>query len=355
MINSRVARVLLYLPAMLFEFAVRARIKLYENNIFRSYKLRSPVISVGNLTVGGTGKTPCVAYLTSMLEGEGLRVAIISRGYKRKSSGRVLVSDGRGILCTPEQAGDEPYLLARLSPKATVIVDVDRYAAGIWAEEHAGISIIILDDAYQHLRLTRDLNIALIDAGDNLEELRMIPFGRLREPLNGLSRANAVIVTRSDKLTDKNAIESTIKRFSGKSIPIFFAEHKIIAFRQLKKETVSLESQSFTGQPVAVFSGIARPERLLSDLENLGMKIVLRRDFKDHHRYSLDQIERIIQDSIAAGAVAIITTEKDEANLPEIAGSGSTLPIFAARLEFICSDGEELKKLLLGKIAAPAR
>lgn len=355
MIKSRVARVLLYLPARLFELAVRARIKLYEKNIFRSYKLRSPVISVGNLTVGGTGKTPCVAYLASLLKGEGLKVAIISRGYKRKSSGRVLVSDGHGILCTPEQAGDEPFLLARSSPEATVIVDGDRYAAGTWAEENAGIEIIILDDAYQHLRLSRDLNIALIDAGDNLDEMRMIPFGRLREPLSGLRRADTVIVTRSDRLIDKNTIESTIKRFSGKEMPIFFARHKITALRQLKKETVNLDPYSFRDKPVAVFSGIARPERLIDDLENLGMKIVLRRDFMDHHRYAIDEINKIVDDSTAAGAVAIMTTEKDFANLPEIAGTGLKLPIFAARLEFICSDGEGLKKLLLGKIAAPAR
>src|SRR5215475_1234637 len=163
----------LYAPAKLYELGVRARAAFYENNLLETRSLNAPVISVGNLTVGGSGKTPCVAFLARFLRDEGFEVAVLSRGYKRESRGRVEVSNGREILCGPNESGDEPFLLAKLCPGARVVVDRDRYAGGKWLEDRVRISVFILDDGYQHLRLARDLNLLLIDGSEPLDQAKV--------------------------------------------------------------------------------------------------------------------------------------------------------------------------------------
>jgi tetraacyldisaccharide 4'-kinase len=340
-----VTRIIAYLPAKLYELGVRARAAAYENEVFKTRRLNAPVISVGNLTVGGTGKTPCVAFLARLLRDEGHNVAILSRGYKRESEGRVEVSDGREILRGPREAGDEPYLLAKSCAGVRVVVDRDRYAAGKWLEERAPISVFILDDGYQHLQLARDLNLALIDATEPLVEARLVPFGRLREPLTALRRADAVIVTRSDQPFDRASLEAAIRNFAADA-PIFYAHHKLTSLAPLG-DGQALDPAAFAQKRVAAVSGIARPDRFIADLECAGMKIVLRRDFDDHHRYTREELVEIIEAARQSQAEAIITTEKDAANLPDGAADSSLIPIFAARIEFGCDDEAALKELVL--------
>ena len=341
---------LLYLPAKLYELSVRARIALYRNHLFETKKLGIPVISVGNLTLGGTGKTPCVAYLSGLLRDQGHSVAILSRGYKRESHGLVEVSDGIDILCTTREAGDEPYLLAKSCPGVRVVVDPDRFRAGRWLEEHSEVSVFILDDAYQHLRLFRDLNLLLIDATENLDQSKMIPFGRLREPLGGLSRADAVIVTRSDQTFDRVSLEKTISRYSRKGVPVFYAHHKMTNLRRLDKEQI-ISISTFVQRRVAAISGIARPEKFTTDLLKQGMRIAFRRDFPDHHRYSNQEFLEIVRLAVDAEADAIITTEKDAVNLPGELICQSTIPVYAAQIEFQCENERDLKSLIL-KVAS---
>ncbi len=339
-----ITRSIIYLPAKLYELSVRVRAALYENNLVKTHRLSAPVISVGNLTVGGTGKTPCVAFLARFLRDEGHNVAILSRGYKRQSEGRVEVSNGAEILCDPRESGDEPYLLAKLCPGARVVVDRDRYAAGRWLEARAPISVFILDDGYQHLRLARDLNLVLIDATEPLAASRMVPFGKLREPLTGLRRADACVVTRSDQPLDRGSLESAIRSFARADAPIFYAYHEITGLIRLSDGEV-VEPAFFARKAVAAVSGIARPDRFNADLELLGMKIALRRDFDDHHRYTSEDFLEIAERAQAARAEAIITTEKDAANLSgEIVRSSAT-PVFAARIEFRCEREGALKDL----------
>ncbi|MDQ3013325.1 MAG: tetraacyldisaccharide 4'-kinase, partial [Acidobacteriota bacterium] len=214
MIESSLARALLYAPAKLYELAVRGRIVAYERGLLKTYRLSAPVISVGNLTVGGTGKTPCVAFIAQALRDYGHHVAILSRGYKRSTSGRVEVSTEKEVVCSPRESGDEPYLLAQSCPGVRVVVDKDRYAAGQWLEERAQISVFLLDDAFQHLRLARDLNLLLVDATESLAGAKMVPFGRLREPLPGLRRADAVIFTRSDQPFDRASLVETVENYA---------------------------------------------------------------------------------------------------------------------------------------------
>src|SRR5215470_17503235 len=253
----------IYVPAKLYELGVRARAALYENGLFETRGLKAPVISVGNLTVGGSGKTPCVAFLARLLRDEGYEVAILSRGYKRESRGRVEVSDEREILSGPDEAGDEPYLLAKSCPGARVVVDRDRYAAGRWLEERARVSVFILDDGYQHLRLARDLNLLLVDASEPLAQAKMVPFGRLREPLAAMRRADAVIVTRSDQSFDRHSLENTIGRFARANTPVLYAYHRMTNLIRLNDELI-VDLSTFARRRIAAVSGVARPERFVA-------------------------------------------------------------------------------------------
>lgn len=334
-----------YLPAKLYEGIVRARRALYAQGKLATHRLNAPVISVGNLTVGGTGKTPCVAFIARALRDAGYQVAILSRGYKRASRGLVEVSDGNEILCGPEEAGDEPYLLARMCAGVRLVVNGDRYAAGQWLEARAKVDAFILDDGFQHLRLARDLNLLLVDGGEPLERLRMVPLGRLREPHDGMQRADAVIVTRSDELKDRAAFAAQIIRYAGRPLPIFFAAHGVTELRRLTEQTV-ITPDALAGNPVAAVSGIARPARFVRDLERLGVRVVLRRDFADHHRYEAAEFVAVAQAARLAGAQAILTTEKDAANLPAEVAAQSALPIYVAHIEFQCEQEAELKELV---------
>jgi tetraacyldisaccharide 4'-kinase len=334
-----------YAPAKLYELGVRARVAFYESKLFETLSLNTPVISVGNMTVGGAGKTPCVAFLARFLGDEGYEVAILSRGYKRESRGLVEVSNGREILCGPGASGDEPFLLANLCPRARVVVDRDRYAAGKWLEDRERISVFILDDGYQHIRLARDLNLLLIDASEPLDQAKMIPFGRLREPITAMRRADAVIVTRSDQPFDRHALEQTVGRFARADTPVFYAHHKITELIRLDGPGAASPAD-FARKRVAAVSGVARPDRFVADLERLGMEIALRRDFDDHHRYTREELSEIFERAREARAEAIVTTEKDAANLPAGFAGSPAPPIFAARIEFDCENEEALKDLV---------
>ncbi|HEX5082547.1 MAG TPA: tetraacyldisaccharide 4'-kinase [Blastocatellia bacterium] len=333
----------IYAPAKLYELGVRARAAFYENRLFETRSLNTPVISVGNMTVGGSGKTPCVAFLARFLRDEGCEVAILSRGYKRESRGLVEVANGREILCGPAESGDEPYLLANLCPGARVVVDRDRYAAGKWLEERAPVSVFILDDGYQHMRLARDLNLLLIDASEPLDQAKMIPFGRLREPITAMRRADAVIVTRSDQPFDRHALEHAVGRFARGGAPVFYAHHKMTELIRLDCGG-AVSPAGFARKRIAAMSGVARPDRFIADLEGLGMEIVLRRDFDDHHRYTREELSEIVERAREVRAEAIVMTEKDAANLPP--GFAGPPPIFAARIEFICENEKALKDMV---------
>ena len=349
MIESQLMRGLVYLPAKLYELGVRTRIAAYESKYLQSETLRTPVISIGNLTVGGTGKTPFVAYLAGYLNDEGYPVAILSRGYKRKGNGRVEVSSDTEVLASPDEAGDEPYLLAQSCPGVRVIVDSDRLNAGRWLEERTQLAAIILDDGFQHLKLTRSLNFALIDATDPEGGGDIVPLGRLREPMTSLQRADAVVVTRSDHSFDQSLVDQTIRKHCRRDTPVFFAYHDLTALCRLDQPG-SKKPAELEREPVAVFAGIARPDLFVKDVEHYGALIVLRRDFPDHHRYHEQEFSQFEKDALAKGAKLIVVTEKDAINLPSGALKTSRLPVYAARIEFRCEDEGALRSLVLRAI-----
>lgn len=347
------ARVAMAVPAKLYELGVRTRIALYESGYLHPSHLPRPVISVGNLTVGGTGKTPFVSFLARYLKDEGHEVAILSRGYARRSKGLVEVSNTERVLASPEEAGDEPFLLARSCPGVRVVVSNDRLIAGNWVMRQRSATIFLLDDGFQHLGLERDLNLALLDAGDLAGLERMVPFGRLREPLTSLRRADAVVVTRADEPFDQNALRVLVEKHTRERTPVFYAYHDLTVLRRLDMAEESRRPSSFARCKVAVMSGIGRPQRFVADLEHYGMRLVYQRAFPDHHRYSPEDFREVVRGARDAGAEAIVMTEKDAVNLPAELISPSPPPLYAALIEFRCEEEVALKSAVLRSARAP--
>src|SRR5581483_6159436 len=253
--DTILTRALFYLPRKLYEFGALLRHTLYQTGRFKAQELDAAVISVGNITFGGTGKTPMVDYIARFLADEGFKVAILSRGYKRKSkSERVLVSDGEQIHADADESGDEPYLLAKYLPRVSVIVGPNRYANALWAQEHLDTGVFLLDDGFQHQQLKRDLNILLLDATDPFGGGEMLPFGRLREPLMTMRRADAVVITRADRPFDYEYVVKNIENLAG-NVPIFFAAHAITGLRDLKTGE-AVVPETFSGSRIAAFCGI---------------------------------------------------------------------------------------------------
>ncbi len=303
---------------------------LYSSGVFKTRKLPYPVICVGNLTTGGTGKTPAVIAITRIINNMGnnppipplekggkggFRVAILSRGYKRKSKVPVLlVSDGKTILTTPEAAGDEPYLMASSLKNVPVVVGADRYKSGIYSAEHTGANIFILDDGYQHLQLHRDINILLIDASNPYGNGHLLPKGILREPLNGISRADCVIVTRANE-GEKSTIESLVRKHSHDA-PVFYASYKAADITDPDGKSYGVNA--IKGKMVFIFSGIANPKSFRRSIENIGGKVVGEISYTDHYWYKSDDLRKIMKEASAVSADAVVTTAKDAVRLQGI-------------------------------------
>lgn len=325
----------------LYAAGVRWRLQRYRSGRFKTYRLNAPVISVGNLTVGGTGKTPCTAFIANFLKADGLNVAILSRGYQRQSKGLIEVSNGKEILCDAAQAGDEPYLLAQLCPGVRVVVNANRYEAGKWLEAQTKIDVFILDDGYQHLKLHRDLNVLLLDGEHPLGNGQLLPSGILREPSSEIRRADLIVATRAQRAHREAICALTASSHT------FFAQHEITGFKLLNAAT---PLQSFPQANIAAFSGIAQPARFFTDLQQQQFQLVHKQSFPDHHRYSVAELAAFLQQAAAQQAAAVLTTEKDAANLPSEILSQSQLPIYAAQLQFKIDNEVEFKRFVREKI-----
>jgi tetraacyldisaccharide 4'-kinase len=261
-------------------------------------RLRVPVISVGNLAVGGRGKTPLVATIAGMLLEMGERPAILSRGYgrARHEPGVVVVRDQHKIRAGLESAGDEPLMLARQLPGVCVLTCPDRYRAGTVAEQELGATVHVLDDGFQHLQLDRDIDLVIVGREDVARPVTL-PTGRLREPLDTIVAADAILAE------DDVVIES-----AGFDLPVY----------RIRKETPTdrgAASTAAAGRPVVAVAGIAAPERFFSDLRGAGWSVAETLIFKDHHRFSARDIDRITAAARQVGAAMVVTTEKDYVRL----------------------------------------
>ncbi|HEV8199106.1 MAG TPA: tetraacyldisaccharide 4'-kinase [Candidatus Polarisedimenticolia bacterium] len=337
--RSPLADAALALPALLYRGAIRLRNGLYDRGLLPSASLAWPVVSIGNLTVGGTGKTPVTSSLAGALLGRGFAVGIVSRGYGRAGRAPVLVSDGARLLAGPEAAGDEPVLLAQAHPRAVVAVAADRRVAFGLLPERPIPRVVLLDDAFQHRATARDVDLLLVDGEAPFGNGRILPFGPLREPISGMRRADALVVTRGDGACPP-ALRAALERHHPNA-PIFHA--RIVPSRLVRPDEPSLPLEALRGQAVFALSGIARPDRFEADLGRLGARVVGTRRFPDHHRFSAMERRTIERDALASGAAMIVTTEKDLVRLlaaftapdaPAVALTGRPLVALAIEASF---------------------
>ena len=321
MTSSPLVRILLQPLGLLYGTAMRLRTAFYEHGLLRSRRLPGTVISVGNLTVGGTGKTPTVLWIAERLAAEGHRPAILTRGYRGLGRG-----DGNG-----ERTADEVALLRRrLDGRAQFGVGKDRYKNGL-ALAKDGAEWFILDDGFQHLELQRDANIVLLDATDPFGGGGVLPAGRLREPRAGLVRADMVIITRTNSAP---ALETLVRRFT--KAPIFYAHIELDGVLRVPLMTEALPESERRGLKFFAFCGIGNPTAFFDDLKRWDCSVVGQRRFPDHHRYSGAEVRDLEAAAAAAGANALICTEKDVFNLP--ASFGPALPIYACRIHLALGD-----------------
>ena len=301
---------LLWPLSLIYGAVARLRALGYRKKILRQRRLDGVVISVGNLTVGGTGKTPMVLWIAERLLAEGKSVAILTRGYRGKS---VVAEPGKPQASRNSMVGstsDEVRLLkSRLGERVMFGVGADRYKSGV-ALAGRGAQWFILDDGFQHLQLARDVNIVLIDASKPFGGGHLLPAGRLREPRSVLKRADLIVITRSQHAP---AIESVVRHYSN--APIFYAHTKLDSVHsRLHPQSTLAEAR---GRAFFAFCGIGNPGAFVADLREWGFQIVGHKFFRDHHRYSPADMVEIEKEARKAGATGLICSEKDSFNLPE--------------------------------------
>jgi tetraacyldisaccharide 4'-kinase len=324
--------------SLLYGAVTRTRLSLYRRGTFHTTKLDRPVISIGNITTGGTGKTPLVEWVARTVASHGKKVCILTRGYGRKDPHlQVIVSDGYGVLTSPAEAGDEPYLLAtKLTGHAAVISSADRIAAGEEAIKDFGTECFVLDDGFQHLRLARDLNIVTIDATNPWGGGKLLPYGRLREAPEGLNRADCVVITRSDQADDVEKLRTEIARLvNGR--PVFKSQMRPVRVVSLKNGPGTLAAPA----RVAAFCAVGNPESFFRNVRQSGYEIGLQRSFPDHHVYSQAEIDSLIRD---AGGSSLITTAKDAVKLRALSFTG---PCYVMEIEIAIERAEEFTRLVV--------
>jgi tetraacyldisaccharide 4'-kinase len=330
--------------SLLYGAVTRTRLSLYRRGTFHTTKLDRPVISVGNITTGGTGKTPLVEWVARTVAAQGKKVCILTRGYGRKNPHlQVIVSDGYGVLASPTEAGDEPYLLAtRLVGQSAVISSADRIAAGQEAIKDFGTDCFVLDDGFQHLRLARDLNIVTIDATNPWGGGKLLPYGRLRETPENLSRADCVVITRCDQVGELDTLRSEIGRLTG-GRPIFQSRMRTSRVSPLKNSADGLTSPA----RVAAFCAVGNPHSFFEHVRRYGFELKLQKHYPDHHVYSQDEIDALVRQAGEVGASALITTAKDAVKLRTLSFS---LPCYVLEIEIEIENASELTRLIVESI-----
>ena len=291
---------------------------LYDRGTLRSYSLGAKTISVGNITAGGTGKTPLVAYVAEILADAGENVCILTRGYGRKSSGRVLVSDGERLLVDARTGGDEPVELAqKLIGKAIVVADANRVSAAAWAKQNFGVTAFVLDDGFQHRRAKRSLDIVCVDATNPWG--KMIPAGLLREPLANLARGDAIVLTRCD-LVDGVPVLLSWAATLNSAAQIFESHSEVVEVSNLRTFANSPRPRTDRGAdiPALAFCGLANPDGFFGSLRRADFRIEATRSFPDHHYYTQADVDEIERYARECGIGILLTTGKDAVKLIDL-------------------------------------
>ena len=361
--RANALKFVLGLFAVAYERAVQTRLALYRKRLFRAQEIGCPVISIGNLTVGGTGKTPVAEMLARELQNRGRRVAILSRGYKsvprpfvQRLRNRIfkhldlfpprIVSDGTRVLLDSRRAGDEPHMLAKNLPGVCVLVDKDRVKSGLHALRHFDSDLLLLDDGLQYQRLRHRLDIVLIDRQSPFGNEHLLPRGTLREPPGNLRRASYIIVTRCGAEPDDKLL-ARLRRLN-RTAAIIECNHAPRHWEDIRTGA-KFPLDHLRGRHVGAMSGIARPESFEEGVRELGAIVEITKAFADHHRFTKKEILRFLEWCDRRSLDALVTTEKDAVRFPEI--DNPPVPMLFLRVEIEILRGREHWEELLGRLA----
>jgi tetraacyldisaccharide 4'-kinase len=326
-----------------FRFGVALRHVAYERGWFKTRHLARPVVSVGNLTVGGTGKTPLVACVANILLRRGWKPSILTRGYGRSSKAEmIVVPPGAGRHANAQEIGDEPALLARMLPKVPLVVCADRFRGGQAAEECFQVDAHILDDGFQHLALARDVDLLALDATQTISDRHLLPAGRQREPLSALRRAQMVVVTRTDS-ADPQPLQDLVLKIHP-AAKVFRARTVLIRWTNVwSGEPISIEE--IHARKVAAYCGVGNPRAFFADLRRWGFNVIAEDAFPDHHVYTGEEIQRFVENACKQGAAALLTTQKDAVKFPR--EWAPQLPILACEVIAQITDAGDFETTLL--------
>lgn len=333
-VSKEIHAYLLFPLAMFYWGLVYWRSLFYKYGFFVSRRLPCSVISIGNITVGGTGKTPTVIFLAEYLKGKGKRVAVLSRGYGRATKGTLMVSDGNGPNVSWEKSGDEPFLMAKKLNQIPVVVDEDRFRGGMFIMQKFNPDIILLDDAFQHRAIERDLDLVLVNSGDKSFDHKLLPYGLLREPWMNINRGDAVILTKTNLKKPKPFL---IRKIKESRLPILHST------THASLSTLSPEKpDSIKKKKVFIVSAIGDSSGFNQTVKNLGCDIVGEKVFPDHFKYSQSDWKNT--ESLSAQVDYIITTEKDWVKIEHFS---FTKPVIVVGIKIKIQPGKKLERLLI--------
>ena len=337
-----------------YGLAMALRLSLYKTNLVKTFQLPCKVISIGNITLGGTGKTPMALYIAELLKNSGLNTAIVCRGYKGKYEHSVkMVTDGSSIFMGPEEAGDEPYLMATRLSDVPVFVGKNRYASGMKAWQYFRPDVILLDDAFQHIRLFRDLDLLLLDAASPIGNGQIFPRGILREPLKHICRADAFVATRSEAGEFLNSFFIKNKMISGK--PLFRCYHLPDSVSVLNSDGRWEKSKPENikgGKKCVAFAGIAKNEDFMRMLTDFGCRVEDFINFPDHHDFSAHDVKNILKSAEKNRAEFLITTEKDRVKIPKNMFSPMKIYSIGIKISFAGLDKDRFREFILKRVTS---
>ncbi len=326
----------------LYSFGLNMLLSFYEAGHVNQYKLDAFTISVGNITAGGTGKTPFVQYMTKKLQAKGKKVGILSRGYRGAYEKEgAIVSDGKKVLLNPEQAGDEPYLLAKTLPGAVISVGKDRIASGKRLQKLFRPNVVLLDDGFQHWPLRRDLDIVLIDAADPFSNGHVIPRGLLREPVENIERADIYVITKADAVSSSELEKiKNILRHYRNAVPIAVTAHRPDKVKSFLSWRDGLDEAEKMPSSVVTLCALGSPESFEATVKQAGLRVVGRLRLPDHHAYTRDDVMKAILKVKEEHADALVVSEKDAVkiaalDMPEI----KNLYVMTMKIDFL--EGEK--------------
>jgi tetraacyldisaccharide 4'-kinase len=345
----KLLRIILLPLVPVYAVVIAARNKFFDKNIFKAKKVDAKVISVGNITTGGSGKTPLVIYLANLLKEHGKSVGVLSRGYGRKSKGYLLVSNGEKTLASVDLSGDEIYHTA-VECKIPAAVSENRFEGAKKIIRQTKVDTLILDDAYQHRWIKRDLNILICEQrfllSKNLLNHSLLPAGNMREWFSSVKRADAIVFNR--KFSEMKEIPTKYKKyFEGKKV--FNAYYKAIGFSDIKTRT-NYELEEFHGQQSLIVSGVANPFSFINILKRTHINTDNKIIFRDHKKYSLKEVHLIRKKFYSTNSHSVITTEKDAVKLSKYSRELDDIDIFFLKIELKLDEDDSFKNFVINKL-----